>query len=128
MINSLLHHRGATILPAQANHQEEDGINSIKKSKISLTKRRAVATVALASFVVVLSLFNYIGTQDKLQRFLTANLGGGKCKWQPPQQMENTTNPLNTTTLLASYPGSGKRLTWRMLEALTGESVDSRRV
>ena len=37
-----------------------------------------------------------------------------------PEKMADA-NALNTTTLLASYPGSGKRLAWRVLEALTGK-------
>ena len=51
-------------------------------------------------------------------RYLSKDLGGGACEWTAPELLEST---LNTTTLLAAYPGSGKRLTWRLLEALTGE-------
>jgi hypothetical protein len=46
-------------------------------------------------------------------------LAGGKCKWIAPELLDND-NSLNTTTVLAAYPGSGKRLTWRLLEAITG--------
>ena len=38
------------------------------------------------------------------QRMLSINLGGGKCQWTAPEPMDEA-NPLNTTTLLASYPG-----------------------
>jgi hypothetical protein len=54
-------------------------------------------------------------------RYLSKNLGGGKCEWLPAKPLAR--NPINTTTLLASYPGSGKRLTWRILEALTGKAA-----
>lgn len=120
MINT--YRRGATSVfpPAHDKHQEEDG-KSITKKKMIKRKCRVAATVALVSFVVVLSLLNNIGGEGALSRFLTVNLGGGRCIWEPAKAMDNTVNPLNTTTLLASYPGSGKRLTWRILEALTGK-------
>jgi len=47
------------------------------------------------------------------------NLGGGECEWTAPVPFI-ATETKTTRTLLASYPGSGKRLCWRMLEALTG--------
>ena len=43
-----------------------------------------------------------------VSRFLSKNLGGGDCQWTPPDELE-THETENTTTLLASYPGSGKR-------------------
>jgi hypothetical protein len=54
-------------------------------------------------------------------RSLSQYLGNGQCEWLPPDRLSET-QTMNTTTLLASYPGSGKRLTWRILEALTGQS------
>lgn len=54
-----------------------------------------------------------------ISRLLSKNLGGGKCEWTAPDALERWEQD-NTTTLVASYPGSGKRLTWRILEALTG--------
>ena len=43
-----------------------------------------------------------------LSRFLSKSLGGGKCLWTAPEELERHETE-NTTTLLASYPGSGKR-------------------
>lgn len=43
-------------------------------------------------------------TTHRIHRLLSINFGGGRCKWTAPTIMEQT-NPLNTTTLLASYPG-----------------------
>ncbi len=43
-----------------------------------------------------------------VSRFLSKSLGGGKCLWTAPDALEKTETE-NTTTLLASYPGSGKR-------------------
>lgn len=56
---------------------------------------------------------------DDEKRELSKYLGDGKCEWEAPVKpvIDHT---INTTTLLTSYPGSGKRLTWRLLEALTG--------
>ena len=55
-------------------------------------------------------------------RSLSQYLGNGQCEWLPPDRLPET-HTMNTTTLLASYPGSGKRLAWRILEALTGKSL-----
>ena len=55
-------------------------------------------------------------------RSLSQYLGNGQCEWLPPESLSET-HTMNTTTLLVSYPGSGKRLAWRILEALTGKSV-----
>jgi len=96
---------------------DEGGINTRTKKKSKMKKRGVVAMVAVSVFI----LLNIAVEEETIHRFLTVNLGGGKCKWSAPVAMSNTTNPLNTTTLLASYPGSGKRLTWRLLEALTGK-------
>jgi len=64
------------------------------------------------------SWWDYEGPDDL--RHLSIDLGGGgNCEVTEAEPL-NTTNPVPTTTLLASYPGSGKRLTWRLLEALTG--------
>lgn len=53
------------------------------------------------------------------KRELSKYLGDGKCEWEAPTK-PTIDHAVNTTTLLTSYPGSGKRLTWRLLEALTG--------
>ena len=42
-----------------------------------------------------------------LARYLSINLGGGNCQWTAPLEMSES-DP-STTTMLASYPGSGKR-------------------
>ena len=52
-------------------------------------------------------------------RTLSKYHGNGECEWIAPEKLGD--DPMNTTTLLVSYPGSGKRLAWRVLEALTGK-------
>lgn len=103
-----------------------------RRMKVSKKMRkRGVFAISLCAVFVLMSITEESGSgmmhsvlktmfRLKNRRVLSVNLGGGKCKWTHAEIM-NTTNPLNTTTLLASYPGSGKRLTWRMLEALTGK-------
>lgn len=61
-------------------------------------------------------------------RFLSKNLGGGNCQWTPPEELDRHETE-NTTTLLASYPGSGRdwhgdfwRLSLEVSLAMTGIS------
>ena len=109
---ALIYRRGTT-----AQHEGGKGIaNAIKKK---MNKKKGVAGVLAIALMAALALLNVV-EDENVHRLLTQNLGRGRCKWSAPLKMEATPNPLNTTTLLASYPGSGKRLTWRLLEALTG--------
>ena len=61
-----------------------------------------------------------LSSESFTYRYLSKNLGHGRCEWTPPEFLRNL-NTANTTTVIASYPGSGKRLVWRIIEALTGE-------
>jgi len=55
-------------------------------------------------------------------RDLAQALGGSECTIEPIA--ENISVPANTTkTLLASYPGSGKRFSWNVLSALSNHAV-----
>lgn len=54
-----------------------------------------------------------------IARRMSKYLGGGRCEWTPPEKLDSSV-PIQTT-MLVSYPGSGKRLTWRLIEALTGD-------
>ena len=52
-------------------------------------------------------------------RALSLNLGGGNCKWQPP----NYNVPTNVDfhkTVIAGYPSGDKRMVFIQMEALTG--------
>jgi hypothetical protein len=92
--------------------------NDNKSNTRSFGKRnKGFIAFAIMGFLVVVNLAQ---NSSNLQRLLSINLGGGRCKWTAPEILEGD-HPLNTTTALVSYPGSGKRLTWRVLEALTGE-------
>lgn len=49
-------------------------------------------------------------------RELTKYLGNGQCEWEEGQPV---TSPVFSTFLVA-FPGTGKRLAWQLMEALTG--------
>ena len=53
------------------------------------------------------------------QRRLSLNLGGGACKWQPPEY-EVPNNIEFYKTLIAGFPSCDKRMTFTQMEALTG--------
>mmetsp|Transcript_16464 Transcript_16464/g.23226 ORF Transcript_16464/g.23226 Transcript_16464/m.23226 type:complete len:454 (-) Transcript_16464:125-1486(-) len=52
------------------------------------------------------------------QRYLSRDLGNGDCEWTPPVPLDPEI-PVDST-FLVGFPGSGKRLTYLLLEALTG--------
>jgi len=56
-------------------------------------------------------------------RRLSINLGGGRCKWTPPNYQANKTTPY-FKTLIAGYPGGAKRIVYSQVEGLTGLSVN----
>ena len=59
------------------------------------------------------------------ERYLiTKDLGGGDCDiGSPVDDAPNKPGKNTTRTLLASYPGSGKRFTWAVIKALTNYEV-----
>ena len=53
------------------------------------------------------------------QRRLSINLGGGKCKWTPPEY--NVPEELEFhKTIIAGFPSGDKRMIFVQMEALTG--------
>lgn len=115
----------------------------MKKMKISFHRRSSKAFLCITFLLSCFVLFNFtsdhasnlIKSQRALSsssssssssftyRYLSKNLGDGRCEWTPPEFLRNL-NTFNTTTVIASYPGSGKRLVWRIIEALTGTFVN----
>ncbi|KAL7545561.1 hypothetical protein ACHAWF_008911 [Thalassiosira exigua] len=53
------------------------------------------------------------------RRRLSLNLGGGACKWEPPEY-EVPTDITFFKTLIAGFPSCDKRMTFTQMEALTG--------
>lgn len=56
-------------------------------------------------------------------RELSIDLGGGDCQWTQPTLITETDANDVEATWLAAYPGSGKRLTVKLVEALSGNQV-----
>jgi hypothetical protein len=56
-------------------------------------------------------------------RELSIDLGDGECQWTQPTLITETDANDVEATWLAAYPGSGKRLTVKLVEALTGHQV-----
>ena len=57
------------------------------------------------------------GSKDgRTLRELTKYLGNGQCEWEEGQPV---TTPV-FSTFLVGFPGTGKRLAWQLMEALTG--------
>ncbi len=96
-------------------------------------RTKSIVSVAL---LVCFVIFNIANQSTKIEptlrrelstdssftyRYLSKNLGDGRCEWTPPEFLK-TLNREKTTTVIASYPGSGKRLVWRIIEAMTGTS------
>lgn len=60
---------------------------------------------------------------DVFRDLITIDKGGGECDIGDPTEDGNPTPDDATKTLLASYPGSGKRFTWTVIKALTNAEV-----
>eukprot|EP00551_Chaetoceros_affinis_P007178 CAMPEP_0203669204 /NCGR_PEP_ID=MMETSP0090-20130426/5640_1 /ASSEMBLY_ACC=CAM_ASM_001088 /TAXON_ID=426623 /ORGANISM="Chaetoceros affinis, Strain CCMP159" /LENGTH=128 /DNA_ID=CAMNT_0050533825 /DNA_START=58 /DNA_END=441 /DNA_ORIENTATION=+ len=61
---------------------------------------------------------------DRIRELETLDKGGGDCDIGSPfEDAPNSPTPNTTTTLVTSYPGSGKRFTWAVIKALTNYEV-----
>eukprot|EP00957_Ditylum_brightwellii_P192740 14675868-Ditylum_brightwellii.AAC.1 len=63
----------------------------------------------------------YFAPSRQRDRMMLRKNEVGECEWTPPEPLDPNQNPART--LLVSYPGSGERLAWRIIEALTGTVV-----
>ena len=81
-------------------------------------------TKQIAKLVFLFIVFNEIvdvvvhPIKEAIKRSLSIDLGNGNCKWTISEDA-NQTNTL-FSTLIAAYPGSGKRIAYMQLEGLTG--------
>ncbi len=57
--------------------------------------------------------------EEMVRDLITVDLGGGSCDIGSPTQDGEPIADDATRTILASYPGSGKRFTWTIIKALT---------
>lgn len=108
-----------------SSHRSVDKPASIKTRQRQ--KRFLASVCVLASFSQLLSFDGFFEftmpnthafRRMLTSRFLSRPLPDGGCEWLAPDQLNATYDP--PRTMLVSYPGSGKRLVWRMIEAFTG--------
>uniref|UniRef100_A0A7S2IES7 Uncharacterized protein n=1 Tax=Helicotheca tamesis TaxID=374047 RepID=A0A7S2IES7_9STRA len=101
------------------------------KLKIKLTRRKVLSMLAIGAFATLVvkdAAFNesdwvneYMGEESwigSFSRVLSKDLGGGKCKWEPPNYDVAETETF-FKTLITGYPSGDKRLTFTQMEALT---------
>jgi hypothetical protein len=90
---------------------------------------RKIITIAVAACVVILSILNIVDTkltikaeneklkEAQIERTLSIHLGQGQCEWTLPKDAPQDTEVFST--LLAAFPGSGKRTAFMQLEGMT---------
>jgi len=87
-------------------------------------KNKAIAAIVVASLYVLMVNVNMTQRARVIteHRSLAQNLGGGLCSITPISEF--TSAPIDAThSLLVSYPGSGKRFTWQVIQALTNYAI-----
>merc|ERR1712232_930224 len=128
------------------NNNNDDKSSWLKqhgsKKHLAWTVILVSSVVTLASFVATTdkssssnSTFNQVlvfdGSKTKKskarKRRLTIDLGDGSCQWTQAvpydESAEGKDGVVPFGTVVASYPGSGIRMTWQLIEALTGIMV-----
>lgn len=87
------------------------------------SNKSAAAVAVFFLYVMLVNLNIYkMALISKEHRTLAKDLGGGDCSIEPLADIEEA--PGNATkTLLASYPGSGKRFTFSVIAGLTNHKV-----
>ena len=103
------------------------------KRRLKTKKLEMALTCAFILFVGY-SMINNTSTEqrarelleerERLRELITIDKGGGDCDIGSPVE-DAPLQPVSgeTKTLLASYPGSGKRFTWTIIKALTNYEV-----
>lgn len=95
-------------------------------------KTKSVQKEVVFSVLVAYGILNLLDHTPQLwntsRRYLSKDLGDGKCKWEAPG-VHNTTiqnkgwHKNTEMTIIAAHPGSGKRFIWGLVEALAGSQV-----
>jgi len=94
---------------------------AMNRSPIRLLKRhKKTLFAALAMLYIINVNMNFARRAEVLKshRNLAQYLGGTECTIEPLAEVESA-SPESTKTLLASYPGSGKRFSWQVIDGLT---------
>jgi len=82
------------------------------------------------AFIVVVGIIGLLSNSDNISRMLESDrnlaqdLGDGNCEYSEPVDDSHVENPGDIhRTLIAGYPGVGKRLVWGLVEQLTNRQV-----
>lgn len=86
------------------------------------------------AFIVAIGIIGLLSSNDNVSRILESviesdrslaqNLGDGNCEYSEPVDNSHVENPGEVQrTLIAGYPGVGKRLVWGLVEQLTNLRV-----
>lgn len=107
--------------------------NSMLGMAVKRLRSRKFAFCSLVLIVAYSMMTNTITEQqarqlleekERLRELITIDEGGGACDiGSPVEDAPNIPTVNSTRTLLASYPGSGKRFTWTVIKALTNYEV-----
>lgn len=90
-----------------AHHTDDD---------LSLFNFKRLSLAVLGIFAILATISQFF-----IRHKLSIDLGGGDCRWTEAKPLPADSDPHGT--LVASYPGSGMRITWQQIEGLTGIKV-----
>mmetsp|Transcript_27549 Transcript_27549/g.56435 ORF Transcript_27549/g.56435 Transcript_27549/m.56435 type:complete len:576 (-) Transcript_27549:152-1879(-) len=108
---------------SSASSPKQTGMGVIKDKYLVLAAVGTLAVLQLTSLVGQVSLKRDESSRNERElasRRLSTDLGNGRCAWTKAMTYSRWEPIPRPTTLFAGYPGSGKRLAWMMIEALTG--------
>ena len=112
MLSNREQQRGLLSLQEAALYAEFSGMIPLALGSGLRTKESSVDHIKLVPTVM-----DDGGPKDgRTLRELTKYLGNGQCEWEEGQPV---TTPV-FSTFLVGFPGTGKRLAWQLMEALTG--------
>ena len=112
MLSNREQQRGLLSLQEAALYAEFSGMIQLALGSGLKTKESSVDHIKL-----VPTTMDDGGPKDgRTLRELTKYLGNGQCEWEEGQPV---TTPV-FSTFLVGFPGTGKRLAWQLMEALTG--------
>lgn len=89
-----------------------------------LRNNKVMAAIGVATVYILMVNLNFYKKSIIMDehRALAKDLGGGDCSIDPIADIKEA-EPGTTKTLLTSYPGSGKRFTWQVIQGLTNHEV-----
>lgn len=100
-------------------------ISERRRSALANISNLIVISFAAIGFITTLqNVQPYVGISGLGGRYMSQNLGDGNCEWSPPVDDTEIENPSEVqATLIAGFPGVGKRLVWGLVEQLTNRKI-----